>query len=182
MKIFIIIATILTSMIGHAKDYDLMLEIDPLTFVQDGYSLHLRYKKNSLVYGVGTYSLEMPKILAELNDKNKGFNQKIDQGYVLFLDYIFDNEIKGLTVGIDITAQAHTVTFNEGSTSFDTIIYLPRVGYHFEPFDNKIYFFPWAGIGYTKITSGNANIASKNKNFDFQNVTGFVTLHIGYKF
>ena len=177
-----VVHLMLCSSISLAADDAFLVEIDPLTYVQEGYSLHLRYHTDPWTLGVGTYAIDLPLVLVELNDRNEGWQDKIDSAYVFFLDYHLSREKNTWLVGLEITTQSHEVKFENQTASFDAVAYLTRVGYHYEPFDNGLYLFPWVGVGYTNILSGSPSLASGDETFDLKNVTSFATLHVGYRF
>jgi len=158
-----------------AVDNQFLLEIDPLTFVQKGYSLHI-------ALGAGTYALDLPQPLVELNHNNKGWEDRINNAYVIFFDYLFDEKIEGWTIGGEITSQEHKVSIAGETTEFKSLAYLARVGYHFVLFRSSLYFYPWLGIGSTHLTSGTAVLPISGKTFDYSNVAAFATLHVGWRF
>ena len=70
------------------------IETDPSTFAFNGYAVHIRIKpKNSthLVIGVGTYALDLPSVMVNTNkdNKDKGWDVRINSAYSLFSEYYF---------------------------------------------------------------------------------------------
>jgi hypothetical protein len=160
-----------------------LVEIDPLTFAKDGYSLHLRYKLGHFALGAGGYALDLPQFVTEINASNKGWEDRIDSGIVLFLDYLFDNSLEGWLVGLEFTHQKHIVSYENEEAEFGAMLYLLRAGYHYRPLSkSSLYFFPWVGAGYMEQTSGNRSVETLDKEFDISPVAGFATLHVGYEF
>ncbi len=161
----------------------LMLEIDPLTFAQNGYSLHMRYKLDTTVVGGGVYALDMPKQLVEMNQNNEGWEARIDSAQILFFDYLFDNKIEGWILGAQITSQNYEVSYDGNSTSYKALSSLTRVGYHYEPLSGSgLYLFPWAGVGKSDVIEGDTSLDDNSAAFDHKATTSFVTLHVGYRF
>jgi len=165
----------------------LSIEIDPITFVFKGYSLHLRVQpKNSqhLLVGLGTYAMDMPDALVNFNKKNKNkqWDVRINQGYSLFGEYHFAEVNQKWFVGTQIGIQQFKIENSTaaGNEKFENILAMGYLGYTLKPFKNNLYIKPWAGIGYTSKLSGTNTL--KTLEYDIAPITMFATLHIGYTF
>lgn len=163
------------------------IEIDPFTFAFKGYGVHLRLQpKNSehLLMGIGAYAMDMPDALVDFNknNKGKGWNVRLNQGYGLFGEHHFSEVNKKWFVGAQIGIQEYKIENEtvEGSEKFTNILAMGYFGYTIKPFKNNLYLKPWAGIGYTSKISGNNKLGALE--YDIAPITMFVTLHIGYTF
>jgi hypothetical protein len=164
------------------------LETDPSTFVFKGYAFHLRIKPaNSmhLVIGAGTYALDLPDLLVDMDPKNKdeGWDVRISSAYSLFGEYYFEkanyNWFVGLQAGIQNYKINNSNLGNEES-KYSNLLLMPSIGYNWHPFKLPLYFKPWFGLGYTTKISG-SNIIDESE-YNINPLVPFVTLHIGYTF
>jgi hypothetical protein len=163
------------------------VEVDPATFVWKGYGIHLRIQPKNfdhLLIGFGTYALDMPNALVDLNskNKNKGWNVRINQGYSLFGEHHFTEVNKKWFIGAQIGIQEFKIGKEGliGNSKFKNFLGMIYVGYTFKPFKNNLYIKPWLGIGYTTKISG-SNILGNNT-YDIDPLAKFATVHIGYTF
>jgi hypothetical protein len=176
-----------TSIYGQENRTKWSLEIDPVTFAFGGYSAHLRLQpKNSkhLLIGAGTYAMNLPSVLVEMNKDNKGksWESRINQAYGLFGEYYFTETNRKLFLGGQVSIQEFKASKAsiEGSTTYTNLIAMAYVGYSWQPFDLNLYIKPWAGIGYTGRVSGSNALG--NDTYHIAPISAFATLHIGYTF
>jgi len=164
------------------------IETDPTTFVFNGYSAHLRIKPANwqhLVLGVGVYAMDLPDFFVNINaeNKDKGWNVRINSAYALFGEYYFKEANSKWFAGIQTAIQDYKISndniANEES-KYSTFLIMPSIGYTWLPFKFPLYIKPWAGIGYTKKISGNNSVSDLS--YDISPVTAFITFHIGYTF
>jgi len=163
------------------------VEIDPVTFVFRGYGIHFRIQPKGsehLLIGFGTYAMQMPDLLVNFNKDNKdrGWNVRLNQGYSLFSEYHFTEVNRKWFIGTQVGVQEYKIE-NEnsnGSTKFTNILAMGYFGYTIKPFKNKLYIKPWAGIGYTSKLAGTNTLGAFE--YDIAPITMFATLHIGYTF
>jgi len=163
------------------------IEIDPVTFVFKGFSVHLRIQpkySDHLLLGAGVYAMDMPSVLVDLNknNKDKGWNVRLNQGYGLFGEYHFTKVNKKWFAGGQTSIQEYIIKNDlvPGSSKFTNVLVMGYAGYTFQPFKFKLYFKPWAGIGYTSLISGDNMIGEAT--YDISPISMFATLHIGYTF
>ncbi len=163
------------------------VETDPATFVFGGYALHLRIQpKNSdhLLLGAGIYAMDMPSFLTDLNADNRdaGWDVRIDRGYGLFAEYHFREVNKGFLAGTQLGIQEFKLEneMEEGSASWTNSLLMLYGGYSFKPFGFDLYLKPWAGLGYVSVLSGDSVIGDRE--YNVAPITMFATLHIGYTF
>jgi hypothetical protein len=162
------------------------LETDPSTFALGGYAFHIRIKpKNSehFVLGAGVYALDLPSLMVDLNkdNKEKGWNVRINNAYSLFGEYYFKEANNSWFVGVQTSIQNYKNTNNSilnKESKYSNLLIMPSLGYTWSPFKLPIYFKPWVGLGYTKTISGDNSI--DNLNYAVSPLVPFVTLHIGY--
>ena len=164
---------------------EISIEIDPSTFALGGYGFHLRIKpKNSehLLLGAGTYALDFPSVLVNLNKKNKdmGWHTRLNQGYGLFGEYHFSEVNKKWYVGGQLALQEYKIEkdFFDGESKYSTMMLMALGGYTLQPFEFPLYFKFWGGLGYTGKISGENTIG--NAEYDISPILMFGALHIGY--
>ncbi|MCB0652273.1 MAG: hypothetical protein KDC85_13440 [Saprospiraceae bacterium] len=181
------VITAMTSFQSAAQQTKFSLEIDPVTFVAKGYSLHLRVQPKSsdhLLLGLGIYAMDMPAALVNFNKNNrdKGWNVRLDKGLGLFGEYHFAEVNRKWFVGAQAGLQEYKIDLEilEGSEQFSNLLFMGYAGYVFRPFKFNLYFKPWAGIGYTTKISDSNQLGSEV--YDVAPITMFATLHIGYTF
>lgn len=163
------------------------LEIDPATFGLGGYSIHLRLQPKTcshLLIGVGTYALDMPDVLVDFNsnNKDKGWNIRINQGYSFFAEHHFTEVNTKWFVGTQLGVQEFKIKMDQanGSEKFSNLLTMGYIGYTAQLGKSKFYLKPWAGIGYTTKVSGDNKLNTSV--YDIAPITMFLTLHAGYTF
>ena len=163
------------------------IEIDPATFAFRGYALHVRIQpKNSehLLLGAGTYAMNFPDVLVNLNkaNKNDGWHVRLNQGYGLFGEYHFSEVNRKWYVGTQVALQQYKIEkdFFDGESKYSNILLMGLGGYTFQPFEFPLYFKFWGGLGYTGKISGENMIGDAE--YDISPLLMFGALHIGYTF
>ena len=162
------------------------IETDPSTFLFKGYAIHVRVKpKNSkhLLIGAGTYALDLPSVMVDLNadNKQKGWHVRINSAYSLFGDYYFKEPNSkwfiGLQAGIQNYKNTNDTIANKES-KYSNLLIMPSLGYAWQPFKVPFYIKPWVGIGYTTKILGDNSI--DNLTYSISPLVPFFTLHLGY--
>lgn len=163
------------------------IEIDPATFGFGGYGFHLRYQPKTcdhLLIGAGIYAMDLPDLIVNLNANNKdeGWNSRINLGYGLFAEHHFTEVNKGWFVGAQTSLQEYKLKREEisGETKYTNLLLMAHAGYSWKPFGDHFYIKPWAGIGYTTQISGENTLGTEE--YDIAPIAMFATLHIGYTF
>ena len=164
------------------------IETDPSTFVFKGYAFHIRIKPKSsshLVIGAGTYALDLPDLMVNMNkdNKDKGWNVRINSAFSLFGEYYFREANKKWFAGLQAGVQNYKNTYDNianKKSKYSNLLIMPSVGYNWQPFKFPMYVKPWFGLGYTSKISGSSSI--DNMRYDISPFVPFVTLHIGYMF
>lgn len=105
------------------------VEIDPGPFALNGYALHFRYEPVSLphwVFGVGTYGLDFPNALVEMNGQNRdeAWESRLTNGTGLFFERYFSAEREGWFAGLQISRQAYRI---QKSNSYEQDLLLNTV-------------------------------------------------------
>lgn len=173
-----------------ARSYSsrLSFEIDPVTFLLKGYSLHVKYQpmfSERLLIGVGTYALDLPETIVDLNKKNRdlGWNARIRSAYFLSGEFYPGKANYGWFVGEQVGFQSYKVS-NVSETrvtaAFNSILLLTYVGYSWHPYKGAFYFKPWAGLGFTEKIDGVNRIGPAK--YDVGPLFPFFTFHAGYTF
>jgi len=163
----------------------LSIETDPSTFLFNGYGFHVRLKpKDSRHWlaGAGSYALDLPAFLVNLNadNKDKGWKVRINSAYSLFGEYYFSEANQKWFAGLQVGIQNYKNTNADvpGESKYANLLIMPSIGYNWQPFKFPIYIKPWFGLGYTsKISGGNA---INNLNYDASPIVPFLTMHLGY--
>jgi hypothetical protein len=170
------------------------VETDPLTYLFDGYSLHIRIKpkgSDKLLVGAGmllgplftTVTLPDFFVNANADNKNKGWGVEIKNGYSLFGEYFFNKVNHKWFVGEQLGVQSfrlkNTATTDEFS-DYNQLMLMTYGGYSWHPFKFPLYIKPWVGIGYSPNVGG-SNILN-GLEYKVSPITPFVTFHIGYTF
>jgi hypothetical protein len=165
------------------------VETDPSTFILKGYALHVRIQPascNKWLIGAGTYGLQLPDKIVDLNanNKNEGWNVRIRSAYALYGEYYFREANKRWFIGEQIGIQNFRVANDQEaaatSANFRNLLLMTYIGYSWHPWKGQFYIKPWAGLGYTNKISGSTTVGTMN--YDVAPLFPFVTFHVGYTF
>lgn len=165
------------------------IETDPATFALGGHAAHLRVAPAGMdhwVFGIGTYALDIPDLMTDMNPANKGqgWQPRLDRGLGLFAEYFFDPARKGWFVGGQLAMQDFKLANSNtpgGQANFTNAVLMTHTGYRWYPKGNrKWYVQPWMGVGYTQTISGQTTVGAQT--YDVAPIIPFATLHIGYEF
>lgn len=184
--LFSLMSSVLSAQTNKGKS-EFSVEIDPATFLFKGYGFHLRYKpasSNHYLFGLGTYAMDFPSILVDLNDKNEdlGWDVRLNQGIGLFGEYHFSKVHKKWFVGTQLAVQEYHIKKDsfDGESSFKTSLYMLYGGYTWHLFDSRFYVKTWAGFAYTEKISGSNSLG--NAIYDVAPILLFSAVHLGYTF
>jgi len=165
------------------------IETDPSTFAFSGYAIHLRINpefSSAWVFGAGTYALDYPDLLVDMNsdNKNKDWKIRISSAYSFFTEYYFDKANSKWFAGLQVGVQNFKISnsqYNSLESNYSNLIIMPSIGYTWNPFSEvPIYIKPWAGLGYTAKISGENSI--ERLTYQIAPLVPFMTVHIGYTF
>jgi len=176
-----------SAVFADASETTYAIEIDPLTFALDGYSLHARVSPKNLPhwrFGAGIYSMEFPDVFVDMNsdNKNKGWQVELDQGIGLFTEYYLRNNREGWFVGAQLAQQEFSIQNDQTGSQqqqFKNLLLMPYTGYRW-PLNNELYVQGWFGVGYTEKSSGNTQLGENN--YDIDPLVPFGAIHVGYEF
>lgn len=163
------------------------METDPATFLMKGDSIHFKFSTDSLPhwrFGIGTYSLELPDLLVDLNsdNKNEGWEVDITRGVGFFSEYYFNEDLSGWMLGLQVSEQKMEVVSKElgKAAEFTNGLAMASFGYRYNIEGTNFYVLPWAGIGYAKTIEGKPGRLAST--YDQDPWLSFMTFHIGYSF
>ncbi|HHB52127.1 MAG TPA: hypothetical protein ENK75_03665, partial [Saprospiraceae bacterium] len=113
----------------RANKTEISFEIDPSTFAFKGYGIHLRVKpkgSDHLVLGIGTYAMDFPSVFVDLNkeNKDKGWDVRLNQGYGLFTEYHFSEVNKKWFLGGQLALQEYKIKKEalEGDNKYSNLL------------------------------------------------------------
>lgn len=155
------------------------IEVDPIAYLLNGYSVHGVYNHNHLRFDAGIFGIEQP---ASLTGK-KDF-KVMTRGFGLKVNYLI-KKVNGAYAGVDFGYATNEVTLKEDGQK-DTGHNLSvgaHLGYRFFLFPRQknllqgFYLTPWAGISYNHVYD-KVNL----RNYEEGNLGFFATFHLGYRF
>lgn len=191
-KLMTVAAFIAMSFIGtnsySQEKTTVSIETDPSTFAFKGYAAHVRIKlknSNHFVWGAGTYALDLPSMMVNMNSENKdkGWNVRINSAYSLFGEYYFKEANKKWFVGLQTGVQNYKISndnIQDKESKYSNLLIMPSIGYNWQPFKFPLYIKPWMGIGYTTKLSGSNKIDQSE--YEISPLVPFLTVHVGYTF
>ncbi|HET9959123.1 MAG TPA: hypothetical protein VFQ61_31750 [Polyangiaceae bacterium] len=151
------------------------LEIDPIAYIAQGYSLHLGLRASHLRFDLGTFGLLMPEFV----HGQAGFENRAS-GYGIKLDYYVRPEQSGFFFGLE----GGTIQQQIVDEHTDTLVRVTslaggvRTGYEF-PLPGGFYIKPWIGLGRR---FGHEDVRVAGRNFHQSPWLVFPTVHLGYAF
>ena len=166
----------------------LSVEIDPISFILKGHSVHARYQpmfSEKFLIGLGTYAMDLPEAVLNMNPDNrdKGWNARIRSAYFLYGELYARKGNHGWFIGEQIGFQNFRVS-NEreasGSTEFNSLLLMTYIGYSWHPYKGSFYIKPWAGLGISEKVDGINTIGSMR--YDVGPLFPFFAVHVGYTF
>lgn len=181
----LIVIALISITINAQEKTKISIEIDPATYLFDGYSLHLRIQPknyNHTLMGIGIYGMNLPDMFVNFDPKNKGkgWNVRINKGISLFGEYHFNEVNKKWFIGTQLGIQEFEIKNSSGKSNYNNILTMAYLGYTFKPFKNNFYLKPWTGFGYTAKINGKNTI--NRYTYNIAPITMFATLHMGYTF
>lgn len=173
-----------------SRDYSsrLSVEVDPITFLYKGYSLHVRYQpmfSERFLIGLGTYALDLPETIVDFNDHNRdlGWDVRIRSAYLLYGELYAKEANNGWFIGEQVGFQSFKVSIareSTGSTSFNNLLLMTYLGYSWRPYKGSFYIKPWVGIGFAEKVDGINRVGSMK--YDISPLFPYFTFHAGYTF
>lgn len=173
-----------------SRDYSsrLSFESDPMTFLLKGYSLHVRYQPmftDRFLIGVGTYAMDLPEIILNLNRENRdeGWDVRIRSAYFVTVEFYAKKANHGWFIGEQIGFQSFKVANNaevRGTASFNNLLFLTHLGYSWHPYKGSFFVKPWVGLGLSEMVDGTNRVGGVF--YDSGPWFPFFTVHVGYTF
>jgi len=169
----------------HPVSNKVSIEVDPLTFLFNGYSFHLRLQpkgSSHLFLGLGTYALDLPDFMVNFNQKNRnrGWDVRLNQGHSAFAEYHFQEVNNGWFTGVQAGLQEHRLENSEapGRSSYRNLLLMTYGGYAWSIPRSKFYLKFWGGLGYSDQVSGSNEL--ENAVYNISPISWFGTFHVGY--
>ena len=163
------------------------IEVDLFAFLSNGYGTYFRYKPANtkhILLGVGAYGRDIPSALVDINKENKeeGWNVRLNQGYGIFLEYHLNRVHQGTFFGSQFNLQKYKIGKEaiENTVKYTTVGAMVYGGYSWQIASSNVYIKPWMGLGYSGKIDG-VNVL-EGEEYAISHLTPFATLHIGYSF
>jgi len=169
-----LIALTFIGSISCTQTYALDLEVDPIAYGLNGYSLHLGLGQENFRFDLGVFGLEM----SDSFTSNENFEVDFE-GYGVKLDYLFGSYQRGF-VGIQAASSKVGYKLKSSGTKkrLTQVSFGPRVGYRFI-LDNNITITPWIALDFNL---DKEDIIIDNEKYEADLVTIFPTVHLGWRF
>jgi len=152
------------------------IDIDPLAYLLNGYSVHLGYEASNIRYDIGVFGLTVP----EWSHGKENF-EHLFNGFGMKADYLFD-DFGGLFLGSSFSVGFHEYKHLPSSKSISQTHYSlsGRTGYRFFIGDHFM-ISPWFSVGYQ--LNDTKQIVIENEPFkEKSKIRYFLTVHVGWKF
>jgi hypothetical protein len=150
------------------------IEIDPIAYALDGFSLHLGMGTGRYRLDLGAFGLELPEAIHGQRDFRSSF-----AGYGAKFDVFLHDDGWGPFMGFEGGFTTITIvdTLSSRSAEDRAVSGGVRAGWRIQ-LPSDFYVTPWVGVGYR--FSEDAQIAGRT----YQNnpITVFPTFHLGYRF
>ncbi len=173
-----------------SRDYSsrLSVEIDPIAFLYNGLSVHVRYQpmfSERFVVGAGGYALDLPQQIIDFNpeNRNEGWKMRIRSAYMIYGELYAKTANHGWFIGEQIGFQSFKVSNSReftGSATFNNLLLMTFAGYSWYPGKGSFYLKPWVGLGYTEKVDGITKAGTLK--YDIAPLFPYLTVHIGYTF
>lgn len=151
------------------------IEIDPIAFVLDGFSLHAGINRGRFRLDLGAFAMALPRAMHGNDAFSAGFD-----GFGAKLQYFVLEEQKGLFVGVGAgIIRARIQHEGTGLGERQTRVGLgPQVGWRFN-LPAGFFVTPWVGVDYS---FGAHDVTIEGDTFDGNPWTVFPTVHLGRRF
>jgi hypothetical protein len=151
------------------------VEVDPIAYALNGFSLHVAKVLGSVRVNVGTFGIEVPSSI----HGNDGWSERM-RGAGVKVDYL-GSRIDGWFVGVDggYMRNRYALTATGESEARDVIGVGVRAGYRLPLGGRGLYVAPWVGLSYE---FNGDDVAIDGQSFDRTGVRLFPTVHVGWRF
>lgn len=155
------------------------IEIDPIAYLLNGYSVHGIYNHQHFRFDLGYYGIETPGKLTG----NENYHIR-STGFGLKVNYLI-KKVNGFYTGVDMGYGETTATENDSKfeDKGHNLSLGGHLGYRLFLFPhqhnalNGLYITPWAGISYNHVYD-----KIKFANYKDSKLGYFATFHVGYRF
>lgn len=155
------------------------VEVDPLAYFLNGYSVHAAATYSSFRSSVGVFAIEQPAFFIN-NDAFSVYSS----GFDVKTDYLF-GEIDGWHAGLQITYGKDDVTLKE--TQQETALWGINIGirggYRFmlanAENEKGLYINPWMAVIYSPNPS---TVINGNHKYKQSSLSPFPAIHVGWQF
>jgi hypothetical protein len=154
---------------ANADSFD--VELDPLAFMLNGYSLHLGHSSSLGRIDVGVFGLELPEAMIEVESfeaKFAGYGMKWDLQEANHPGWFIGAELNSSMLTVTDSVSLDTTTVNDYSAGI-------RNGYRF--IFGKFTVSPWIGLDY--LLSDTSEISLGSEKWEREKLIVFPTVHIG---
>jgi len=149
------------------------VEVDPIAYAANGFSLHLATVLGSARVSIGTFGADIPEWLHGNDDWSMSF-----RGAGVKVDYL-GSRIDGFFIGVDGGYMRNTYTIGGQSEKRNDAAVGVRAGYRLDIGRRGLYLSPWVGVSYTM---GGDDMVIGDQRFNDSPITIFPTVHIGWRF
>jgi hypothetical protein len=181
--------TLVTCLVGviairsARADPHLDIETDPSGWVLDGYSVHTGYRPDALPhwrFELGTYGLDYPSVIVDLDSANKGWDAAIRRGVEAQVGWFPRERRGGWFFAGSLAVNNERDTLDGMSGDRTTFGVMPQIGYQWFPFAHQSFYIkPWAGAAILVLKGHDVTIAGRT--FDEAEVSPFATVHLGFE-
>ena len=177
--------------ISSNSNWNFSLSTDSTPYLFNGVSIitFIENKEHLKNYRIGLeyFHMDMPSFYTNLhpNNKDKNWSQKVNSGYILYLDYFLDSipeDKNRFHIGAGASILNSTFTRSTSSQKKDINITegLLRFGYQWFPFkDTNLFINPFASLLYL-IPEKEPTI--NDETYTIAPIQFLSTLHVGFKF
>jgi hypothetical protein len=164
-----------TTMLPTRASAQVEIEVDPVAYAMNGYSLHVARILGATRLNVGVFGIDVPHLL----HGNDGWSSRM-RGAGVKWDYLGD-DANGFFVGVEggYMRMRYTLDAESARENRDVVGVGLRAGYRVPIGRSGLYVVPWAAVSYS-IDGDDVVIGAST--FDRSPVAVYPLLHIGWSF
>jgi len=161
--------------LSHAQSLKMDIDIDPIAYAFNGFSVHTGFNTQNIRYDIGLFGIEVP----EAFHGNEGFNNYM-WGAGAKADYYFKGTKNGLFTGFGIDLTNSRVRLDETGSESSAVQFAAglNIGYKIS-ITNHLFVKPWFGLSYLFNAD---DIVVEDSTFEQASIRPFPTVHIGWMF
>lgn len=152
------------------------VEIDPIAYALEGFSVHTAYGVNGWRFDLGVYGLTLPEAV----HGNEGLTARfVGAGWKM--DRFIKGGSDGAFLGIDGGVSRKVIEDNDTPDTIQRLEYSMggRIGYRWMTGLGNLYVTPWVGLGYVFNAK---DMEINDKVFENSAIQPFPTVHVGWRF